>query len=110
MTYNVFSGTLNPTHFTSLQPNCGVEQRAPPIFGRATITLGIGPHSSFGVNFRQLELNGGIKMRVSMVFSCRNKSGCLSPSTPKVTRGEMDCLTPCIFVNVIVKFVLSARL
>jgi len=25
---------------------CGVEQRAPPIFGRATIT-GIGPHSSF---------------------------------------------------------------
>jgi len=28
------------------QPNCGVEQRAPPMFGRATITLGIGPHSS----------------------------------------------------------------
>ena len=26
---------------------CGVEQRAPPIFGRATIRLGIGPHSSF---------------------------------------------------------------
>jgi len=25
---------------------CGVEQRAPPIFGRATIALGIGPHSS----------------------------------------------------------------
>jgi len=25
---------------------CGVEQRAPPMFGRATITLGIGPHSS----------------------------------------------------------------
>jgi len=24
----------------------GVEERAPPIFGRATITLGIGPHSS----------------------------------------------------------------
>ena len=28
------------------EPNCGVEHRAPPIFGRATITLGIGPHSS----------------------------------------------------------------
>jgi len=26
---------------------CGVEHRAPPIFGRATITLGIGPHSIF---------------------------------------------------------------
>jgi len=25
----------------------GVEQRAPPMFGRATITLGIGPHSSY---------------------------------------------------------------
>ena len=25
---------------------CGIEQRAPPIFGRATIRLGIGPHSS----------------------------------------------------------------
>jgi len=28
------------------QPNCGVVQRASPIFGRAAITLGIGPHSS----------------------------------------------------------------
>jgi len=26
---------------------CGVEQRAPPIFGRAAITLGIGPHFWF---------------------------------------------------------------
>jgi len=24
MTYNVFSGTLNPTHFTSLLPNLNV--------------------------------------------------------------------------------------
>ena len=29
------------------QPNCGVEQRAPPIFGRVAITLGIGPHSIY---------------------------------------------------------------
>jgi len=26
---------------------CGVEQRAPLIFGRAAISLGIGPHSSY---------------------------------------------------------------
>jgi len=26
---------------------CGVEHKAPPIFGRAAIMLGIGPHSSF---------------------------------------------------------------
>jgi len=25
---------------------CGVEQRVPPIFDRAAVTLGIGPHSS----------------------------------------------------------------
>ena len=29
---------------------CGVEQRAPPMFGRATIRLGIGPHSSCALN------------------------------------------------------------
>ena len=28
------------------QPDCGVEQRAPPIFGNTAIVLGIGPHSS----------------------------------------------------------------
>jgi len=29
---------------------CGVEHRAPPIFDRAAITLGIGPHSSLSVS------------------------------------------------------------
>jgi len=35
-----------------------VEQRAPPVFGRATITLGIGPHSSIdcGLNMLRLRL------------------------------------------------------
>ena len=38
-------GSVTARHSSSgRQPNCGVEQRAPPIFGRATITLGIGPH------------------------------------------------------------------
>jgi len=40
---------------------CGIEHRAPPIFGRATITLGLNPHSSwrwlflfsFGVNVNE---------------------------------------------------------
>jgi len=41
-----------PTHYcTALEQwvrakLCGVEHTAPPIFRRATITLGIGPHSS----------------------------------------------------------------
>ena len=37
--------TLVARHSSSgRQPKCGVQQRAPPIFGRAAITLGIGPH------------------------------------------------------------------
>jgi len=40
-------GTVNALHSSSWrQPNCGVQQRASPIFGRAIIALGIGPHSS----------------------------------------------------------------
>ena len=33
---------------------CGVRYRAPPIFGRATITLGIGPHSSCNCNYSRI--------------------------------------------------------
>ena len=41
-------------HFSSgRQPNCGVEQRAPPIFGRAPITMGIGHTSSLGLLHRK---------------------------------------------------------
>ena len=36
---------------------CGVEQRAPPLFGRAAITLGIGPHSSFSCFHRRYLLS-----------------------------------------------------
>ena len=38
-------GSVTARHCIGRQPNCGVEQRAPPIFGRAAITLGVGPHS-----------------------------------------------------------------
>jgi len=42
-------GTVTAWHSSSgRQPNCGVEQRAPLVFGRATTTLGIGPHYSYG--------------------------------------------------------------
>jgi len=40
-------GTVTARHSSSgRQTNCGVEQRTSPIFSRAAITLGIGPHSS----------------------------------------------------------------
>ena len=42
-----YIGSVTPRHSSSgRQPNCGVEQRAPPIFGRAAVTLGIGRHYS----------------------------------------------------------------
>jgi len=40
---------------------CGVEQRAPPIFGRAAITLGIGPHSSLKQTDSQNEIAFNLK-------------------------------------------------
>jgi len=43
-----YIGRVTALHWSSgRQPNCGVEQRAPPIFDRAAITLSFGPHSSF---------------------------------------------------------------
>jgi len=38
-------GSVTAGHSSSgHHPHCGIEQRSPPIFGRAAITLGIGPH------------------------------------------------------------------
>jgi len=43
-----YIGSVTARHSSSgRQPNCGVEQRAPPVFGRAAITLGTDPHSSW---------------------------------------------------------------
>ena len=42
-----YTGSVTALHSSSgREPNCIVEKRVPPIFGRAAITLGIGPHSS----------------------------------------------------------------
>ena len=48
-------GSVTARHSTSgRQPNCGIEQRAPPAFGRAAITLGIGPHFQLQFIIRQV--------------------------------------------------------
>jgi len=44
--FRVLSASLHGTLVVGDSQTCGVDQRAPPIFGRAAITLGIGPHSS----------------------------------------------------------------
>jgi len=42
--FNGFRVLAALLHGSGRQPNCGVEQRAQPIFGMAAITFGIGPH------------------------------------------------------------------
>ena len=45
--FRILAALLHGTLAVSVSQTFGIEQRAPPIFGRAAITLGIGPHSSF---------------------------------------------------------------
>jgi len=42
--FRVLAALLHGTLLVGVSQICGVEQRAPHIFGRAAITLGIGPH------------------------------------------------------------------
>jgi len=44
--FRVLTALLHGTPAAGIAKLCGVEQRAPPIFRRAAITLGIGLHSS----------------------------------------------------------------
>jgi len=45
--FRVLAALLHGSLVVSVTKLCGVEQRAPPIFGRAAITFDIGPHSSY---------------------------------------------------------------
>ena len=44
--FRVLAALLHALEYWALATLYGVEPRAPPIFDRAAITLGIGPHSS----------------------------------------------------------------
>jgi len=44
--FRIFAALLHSTLVLGVSQICSFEQRAPPIFGRAAITLGIGPHCS----------------------------------------------------------------
>jgi len=62
-------GSVTARHSPSgRQPNCGVEQRAARVFGRAAITFGIGPHSTL-LCF-MLVLNAQRGMLSVRVFVC----------------------------------------
>jgi len=67
----ILAALLHGTPAAGSAKLCGVEQRAPPIFGRAAITLGIGPHSTpwDGVSQkgRQRHLNHGYSLTLSIL-------------------------------------------
>ena len=42
--FRVLAALLHGTRVVGVSTLCSVEQRVPPIFGRAAITLDIGPH------------------------------------------------------------------
>ena len=46
--FRVLAALMHGTLVGAPAKLCDVEQRAPPVFRRAAITLGIGPHSSYG--------------------------------------------------------------
>ena len=51
-----YFGRVTARHSSSgRQPNCGVQQRVPPILGSAAITLGIGPHSSYYIIVHEVQ-------------------------------------------------------
>jgi len=45
--FHVLAALLHGIQYWASAKVCGVEQTAPPVFGRAAIKLGIGPHSSY---------------------------------------------------------------
>ena len=45
--FRVLAALQRGSQVVSVSQTLRVEQRVPPMFGRATIRLGIGPHSSF---------------------------------------------------------------
>jgi len=42
--FHILTALLHGAVVVGVSQNCGVEQSAPPIFGRTAIMLGIGPH------------------------------------------------------------------
>jgi len=61
--FRVLEALLHGTIVVGISQICSIEQRVPPIIGRAAIALGIGPHSSLQYVFavcRKFALNAGM--------------------------------------------------
>ena len=51
---------------------CSVEQTAPPVFGRAAMTLGIGPHSSVMVSRVSVRISVGVRTAPDLLLPSQN--------------------------------------
>jgi len=71
---------------------CGVEQRAPHIFGRAAVTLGIGPHSSYKEQF--VNNNPTALPEVKETWHGRMNHGYVRPYRASVKLFELGVRTP----------------
>jgi len=61
--FRVLEALLHGNIVVGISQICSIEQRVPPIIGRAAIALGIGPHSSLQYVFavcRKFALNAGM--------------------------------------------------
>ena len=69
--FRVLAALLHGT-LVGVSQTCGVLQRAPLIFGRAAITLGIGRHSSLITNGRSFTFILAFKYLVNYSYSYMN--------------------------------------
>ena len=87
-------GSVTAWHSSSEhQPNCRIEQRAPPIFDRTAITLGNGPHSNFHLFCHFSYSYSKLKERCTSVFN-------LSPAEAVVhQQSSSKCMQHCTEVS-----------
>jgi len=81
--------------YWALATLCGVEQGAPPIFGRAAITLGIGPHSSSilvtKVGKHSTEVSGALRFSSDYQQQFSNlRTACLSASIARQQNSDSE--------------------
>jgi len=83
--FHVLAALLHDTLVVGVTKLCGVEQRALPIFGRAAITLGIGPHSSCSIICRISPVSEALDPQTSYGSLPLEPMGDLHPHTPRRT-------------------------
>ena len=88
--FRVLAALLRGSQVVSVSQTLLVEQRVPPMFSRATIRLGIGPHSS---SLSELSLHNAVLRNTPQTVARRRISYRKSPKT--VCTKPLDVTTRC---------------